>query len=221
MREKGACPKCKFLRRQEQRGLKRHISYSSEGLLEWLMKPLAQGEYLGCARTFNGAIGETWMSEGSQETRVARDRASAGLNQSRINLWIGTAAVCVTPRSSLLWSSLICYSLNTLRYLMYLSTSLRLKLVHTSIPKTKAGSWWRVLNLWKICLQAFGHSSSLLIFQKSSSPEMVGDVAPAWLGVSAAALGLPAAECFPRGKWSGLSWSTDSGEKLWLSGSST
>lgn len=115
-----------------------------------------------------------------RDTGVTRDRTNAGLNQSRINLRIGTATVCVTPRSSLFWFILICYSLNTLRYFMYFSTSLCLKLVHTSIPKTKAGSWWRVLNLWKICLQAFGHSSSLLIFQKASSPEVVGDVGPGW-----------------------------------------
>lgn len=73
LREQGDCPKCKchmpFFRRQEQRGLKRHISYSSEELLERLLKPFAQGEYVGCARTFNGLAGETWMSEGSQETQ--------------------------------------------------------------------------------------------------------------------------------------------------------
>lgn len=156
-----------------------------------------------------------------RDTRVARDRASAGLNQSRTSLWIGTAVVCVTPRSSLLWSILICYSLNSVRYFIYLSTSLYLKLVHTSIPKTKPGSWWRVLNLWKICLQAFEHSSSLLIFQESQFSWNGWWCCSCLAESASSSLGLPAAECFPQGRWTGLSWSTDSGEKLCLSGSST
>lgn len=75
--------------------------------------------------------------------------------------------------------------------------------------------------MWKNCLQVFGHSFSLLTFQKASSSEMIGDVGPALLTVPAAAVGLPAAESFAWGRWAGLSWSTDSSEKLWLSGSST
>lgn len=155
--------------------------------------------------------------------RNTGDRASAGLNQSRINLWAGSAVVSVTPRSSLLWSILICYSLNPLRYFMYLSTSLHLKLAHPSIPKTKAGSRWRVWICGKFVFRLLGTALPFqkAIFQKASAPEMVGDVAPAWLRVPAAALGLPAAECFAQDRWTGLSWSTDSGEKLWLSGSST
>lgn len=153
-----------------------------------------------------------------RDTGVARDRASVGLNQSRISLWIVTAVVCVAPRISLLWYVLISYSLITLRYFMYLSISLHLELVHTSIPKTKAGSWWEVLNLWEICLQAFGHSSSLLIFQKALK----------WLWCCCC-LAEGASSCswstscrmLCWGRWAGLSWSTDTSEKLCLSGPST
>lgn len=122
-----ACPKCKyhvsFLRRQKQRGLKRHISYSSEGLLEWLLKPVAPGEYGGCTRTFNGLAEETWMSQESQETQGSQGQGKCRAESEQNYLWIGTAVVCVTPRSSLLWSILICYSLNTLN-IFYVSFNL-------------------------------------------------------------------------------------------------
>lgn len=54
--------------------------------------------------------------------------------------------------------------------------------------------------MWKNCLQVFGHSFSLLTFQKASSSEMIGDVGPALLTVPAAAVGLPAAESFAWGR---------------------
>lgn len=60
--------------------------------------------------------------------KAKRHRGGQGQGKCRAEseqnyLWIGTAVVCVTPRSSLLWSILICYSLNTLN-IFYVSFNL-------------------------------------------------------------------------------------------------
>lgn len=142
MREKGAVQKYKchdsILSRQEHRGLKRCISYSSEVAgspwvaveATWPRRICGMCQYLQwtCWRD-----PDPGGRPGDRE--AARVRASTWLNQSRINLWSVSAVVCVTHSSSLLWSILICYWLNTLRYFMYLSASLHLRLIYTIHPK--------------------------------------------------------------------------------------
>lgn len=129
------------------------------------------------------------------DTEEARARASTWLNLSSINLWVVSAAGCVTHSSSLLWSVLICYWLNTLRYFMYLSaSSFRADLYHPSQEleqEAKEGFW--------ICGKCIFRLFSTSLLLESLLPELAGHISAVWLRVPAAALDLPAAECFHSG----------------------
>ena len=103
MREKGAVEKCRchdsILNRQEQRGQKRYVSYSSEVACSswvaveatWLRRISGMCQHLQWTQGWDlGAGGRPG------DTEAARTRASAWLNQSRINLRIVSAVVYYT-----------------------------------------------------------------------------------------------------------------------------
>lgn len=118
------------------------------------------------------------------DTEEARGRASTWLNLSSINLWVVSAAGCVTHSSSLLWSVLICYWLNTLRYFMYLSaSSFGADLYHPSqeLEQEAKGGFW-------ICGKCIFRLFSTVLLLESLLPELAGHISAVWLRVPAAAL---------------------------------
>lgn len=205
-KKKGVCSEVQMsafmnwlLHRQEQRGLKRWATHSLEAVgSSWLAIDTTWPRRI-CVRlvsVFNGPVGETRIPEGGQETQRRPEQGQAhDWIWAALNLWVVSAAGCVTHSSSLLWSVLICYWLNTLRYFMYLSaSSFRADLYHPSQEleqEAKVGFW--------ICGKCIFRLFSTALLLESLLPELAGHTAVVWLRVPAAALDLPAAECFRPG----------------------
>lgn len=165
-----------------------------QALPEWLLKQSGWGERAGCQH-LQWTYGRDLDLRGRPgNPELGRLRARTWLNQSRTNLWIGSRVVCVTHGRSLLRSVLAWYRLNGFCtfWPFFIWGWFIPSIPRTEGRKRTEGSRRRVLNLWKIYVQAFRHSSSLLIFQEASSPDLAGDAAPVWLRIPAAPPDLPA-----------------------------